>query len=149
MFHWYESWIWSVPLILTTVVLHVFALGAIRENSVNLLEKVVEHRRFTVIFGFVVGATVLLVTLLHAVEAAAWGAMYFSLGALPDVESSMLYSVSAITTYGHANIYLEPHLQMMGAIEALNGIVLFGVTTATLFSVIDNVSRMVRERRRK
>jgi hypothetical protein len=147
--HWYESWLWSVPLILATVVLHVFALGAIRENGVGLLEQVAEHRRFTVIFAFVVGVIVLLVTLLHAVEAAAWGAMYFWLGALPDAGSSMLYSVSAMTTYGHANLYLEPHLQMMGAIEALNGVVLFGLTTATLFSVIDSVSRMGSERRRK
>jgi hypothetical protein len=38
-----------------------------------------------------------------------------------------------MTTYGHASLYLEPHWQMMGAIEALNGVVLFGVTTAILF----------------
>jgi hypothetical protein len=149
MFHWFASWLFSVPLILATVVLHVFALGAVRENGVSLLEQVVEHRRFTVIFAFVMGITVLLVTLLHAAEAAAWGAVYFWLGALPDVGSSMLYSVSAMTTYGHANLYLEPHLQMMGAIESLNGVVLFGLTTATLFSVIDNVSRTGSERRRK
>ncbi len=38
---------------------------------------------------------------------------------------------------------------MMGAIEALNGVVLFGFTTATLFSVIESVSRMGGGRRRR
>ncbi len=47
----------------------------------------------------------------------------------------MLYSLSAMTSYGHANIYLEPDWQLMGALEALNGMMLFGLTTAFLFSV--------------
>jgi hypothetical protein len=51
----------------------------------------------------------------------------------------MLYSLSAMTTYGHANLFLAPHWQMMGALEALNGMMLFGLTTAFLFSVIQTV----------
>jgi hypothetical protein len=45
----------------------------------------------------------------------------------------MLYSISAMTSFGHAGIYLDPHWQMMGALEALNGMMLFGLTTAFLF----------------
>jgi len=41
---------------------------------------------------------------------------------LPDNNSAVLYSLSAITTYGHANIFLDPHWQLMGALEALNAI---------------------------
>ncbi len=41
-----------------------------------------------------------------------------------------------MTSYGHANIYLEPDWQLMGALEALNGMMLFGLTTAFLFSVL-------------
>ena len=48
----------------------------------------------------------------------------------------MLYSISAMTSFGHAGIYLDPHWQMMGALEALNGMMLFGLTTAFLFSVL-------------
>jgi hypothetical protein len=140
---WYDSWLLSLLLVLTTVILHVLGLGTIREKGVTLLERMAERRSFTVVFALVMGATVLLVTMLHAVEAAAWAVMYLWLiGALPDARSAMLYSLSAMTTYGHAALYLEPHWQMMGAIEALNGVVLFGVTTATLFGVIESVSRI-------
>ena len=48
----------------------------------------------------------------------------------------MLYSISAMTSFGHAGIYLDPHWQMMGALEALNGMMLFGLTTAFLFYVL-------------
>jgi hypothetical protein len=58
------------------------------------------------------------------------------LGALPDNKSAMLYSISALTSYGHANLVLESHWQMMGALEALNGMLLFGLTTASMFAVM-------------
>lgn len=146
---WYESWFWSLPLIVTTVILHVFGLGAIRENSVVLLERTAERSSLRIAFALVMGATVLLVTVLHAVEAAAWGVLYLWLGALPDPKAAMLFSLNAMTTYGHTSLDLAPHWQMMGAIEALNGVILFGVTTATLFSVIESVSWKSRERRRR
>ena len=48
----------------------------------------------------------------------------------------MLYSLSAMTTYGHADVFLAKHWQLMGAIEALNGMMLFGLSTAFLFAVL-------------
>lgn len=61
---------------------------------------------------------------------------YVVLGASADPRTAMLYSLSAMTSYGHANIFLEPHWQLMGALEVLNGMMLFGLTTAFLFSVL-------------
>jgi hypothetical protein len=51
----------------------------------------------------------------------------------------MLYSLSAMTTYGHANLYLRAHWQLMGALEALDAMLLFGLTTAILFAMIQRV----------
>ena len=51
----------------------------------------------------------------------------------------MLYSLSAMTSYGHANLCLEEKWQLMGALEALNGMLLFGFTTAFLFAMIQRV----------
>ena len=49
---------------------------------------------------------------------------------------AMLYSLSAMTSYGHANLLLAQHWQLMGAIEALNGMMLFGLSTAFLFAML-------------
>ena len=51
----------------------------------------------------------------------------------------MLSSVSALTTYGHASVLLPEHWRMLGAREALNGMILFGLTTAFLFAMIQEV----------
>jgi hypothetical protein len=45
----------------------------------------------------------------------------------------------ALEGYGHANLFLEEQWQLMGALEALNGMLLFGLTTAFLFAMIQKV----------
>jgi hypothetical protein len=133
------SWAWSLPLIVLTVILHVTCLGVINTWVVRALHGVHSRRNFFTVFALVMGFTTLLATLLHAAEGAVWALAYRWLGALPSFSSAMVYSLSAMTAYGHANIFLEKHWQLMGALEALNGLLLFGFTTAFLFSHIQRV----------
>jgi hypothetical protein len=81
------------------------------------------------------GVTTLLATMTHAIEAGA----YRLLDAMRDNKSAMLYSLNAMTSYGHENLALAGHWKLMGAIEALNGWLLFGLTTAFLFGMIEKV----------
>ena len=67
------------------------------------------------------------------------GARLSSSQSVPDIRSAMLFSLNAITSYGHANLQLEAHWQLMGAIEALNGWLLFGLSTAFLLSIIERL----------
>ena len=136
---WSGDWAWGVPLIVFTVVTHVCGLGLIHDRVVSILGGAVERRGFIPKFALVMGLTALLATALHGVEATVWGFAYRLLGALPDFKTAMLYSLSAMTTYGHANLYLTAHWQLMGALEALDGMLLFGLTTAFLFAMIQNV----------
>ena len=136
---WNANWAWSLPLIVLNVVIHVIGLGVINESVVRVLSGAIPHRRFMPTFATGMGAVVLLATALHGIEAATWATAYRLLGALPNVKSAMLYSISAMTSYGHANRFLEEQWQLMGALEALNGMLLFGLTTAFLFAMIQKV----------
>ena len=113
---WHAAWAWSLPLIVLNVTIHVLGLGLISEHVVRLLRGAMERRHFTAVFAVVMGATALSATALHGLEGMIWAAAYLLLDALPDVKSSMLYSLSAITSYGHADVFLEAHWQMMGAL---------------------------------
>lgn len=147
---WEANWAWGLPLIVLTSVVHVLGLGFINERVVRTLGGMMDHRHFTPLFAVAMSATVLLITVLHALEGMVWAAAYWLLGALPDVKSAMLYSLSALTTYGHSNAFLAEHWRMLGALEALNGLLLFGLTTAFLFSTIQQVWPVgSRERRSK
>jgi len=57
-------------------------------------------------------------------------------GALSEMKGAILYSLNAMTSYGHANLDLAPQWRLLGALEALNGWILFGLTTAFLFTVL-------------
>jgi hypothetical protein len=139
MFLWGADWACSLPLILLTVVIHVFGLGLINERVVRALSRSMDHRQLVRVFALVIGVAVLLVTGLHTIEGAAWAVAYRLLGAVADAKSAMLYSLNAMTTYGHESVSLAPQWQLMGALEALNGMLLFGLTTAFLFAMIQQV----------
>jgi hypothetical protein len=136
---WGANWAWGIPLIMLTTVVHVLGLGLISERIVGTLQHRMDHRRFTWLFAVAMSVVILLATLLHAFEASLWAVAYLLLGALPNRKSAMLYSLSALTSYGHANVFLTPRWQMLGALESLNGMLLFGLTTAFLFAMIQRV----------
>jgi hypothetical protein len=136
---WIGDWAWSLPLIVLTVVIHVCGLALISERVVDALSESVDRRRFMLKFAVVMAGTALLATILHGIEGVIWAVAYRLLDALPDNRTAMLYSLSAMTTYGHANLFLKDRWQLMGALEALDGMLLFGLTTAFLFAMIQRV----------
>ena len=133
---WAADWAWGVPLIVLTVVIHVLGLTFIREKMFRISQRG-PQRQYNALFATVLATTTLLVTLLHGAEAAIWAAAYRLVHALPDNRSALLYSINAITSYGHTNLDLGQHWYLLGALEALNGWLLFGLTTAFLFTVIE------------
>ncbi len=136
---WTSDWAWGLPLIVLTVLIHVLGLGLVRQRTVRITARHEAHRHPLAIFVIVMGATTLLATCLHGLETGIWAVAYRILGALPDNREAMLYSLNAITSYGHTNIDLAKHWQLMGALEALNGWLLFGLTTAFLFGMLEKV----------
>lgn len=108
-------------------------------KAIYLASLIVERRHPRVAFAAAAGTSTLMASCLHGMEAGIWAAAYLFLGALPDFKSSMLYSLNAMTSYGHTNLSLEKRWQLMGALEALNGWLLFGLTTASMFALIQKV----------
>jgi hypothetical protein len=137
---WRADWAWSLPLIAMSVVIHVFCLGLLTARVEGLLMMLRDRHRFRTTFAMMVmSVAVTVATILHGFEATIWAAAYRLLDAIPDDRSAVLYSLGAMTSYGHADLYLRAEWQLMGAFEALNGMLLFGLTTAFLFAMIQRV----------
>ena len=83
-----------------------------------------------------IGTVGLLLAALHGVEAALWAAAYWWLGALSSPAEALLYSVDSMSTRGASGLTLEPHWRMMGALEAMDGMLLFGISTAYIFAMM-------------
>ena len=134
------NWTWGLSLIAMTIAIH--ATGVVMMALVGF---VIRARLETRNLGFrhvilimigVVGAVGLLLAVLHGIEAAIWAAAYVWLGALNSPKDAILYSLDSMTTRGASGLMLEQHWQMMGALEAANGMLLFGISTAYIFALM-------------
>jgi hypothetical protein len=136
---WGVDWAWSLPLILLNVIIHVFGLAFIYDGFTFLLREIDRRRKFMFRFAVTMNTSVFLIVALHGVEAITWAIAYLSLGAIPDIKSAMLYSLGAMTGFGGETVSLPMHWQMMGVLQSLAGLLLFGLTTAFMFAMFQAV----------
>ena len=86
--------------------------------------------------GAVILFVVLGLVMTHTIEVWLYALVYLVLGALPDLESALYFSTTSFTTLGYGDIVLDRRWRLFGAIEGANGLLLWGWSTACLFSVI-------------
>src|SRR5882757_6686344 len=103
--NWRVDWLWRCPLIVLTVVIHVLGHGLISQRAIQFYRGRMKHRHQKAAFAVVVGATALLATILHALEAGLCAIGCRVIGAVPDFKFAMLYSLGAMTTYGEQNLF--------------------------------------------
>ncbi|MCA0303142.1 MAG: potassium channel family protein [Proteobacteria bacterium] len=72
---------------------------------------------------------------IHTVEIWLYAIVYFGLGALGNFEEALYFSTTSFTTIGYGDVVLDRQWRILGAIEGANGLILFGWSTAFLFSV--------------
>lgn len=90
-------------------------------------------------------STVLFLLFLHVCEVVLW-ALTYSL--LPDLEAfrafpnALYFSYITFTTLGYGDITIVGKWRMLSGVEAMNGILLFGWSTAMLFGLIQQLWRI-------
>jgi hypothetical protein len=136
---WGPSWWCSLLLFAVTIAFHAFGVVYISRG----LEGLRAHfpgavRRLDTAQGAVavIVLVALLLAMMHAIEALIWASVYVLLGAIPTPADAVLYSVDSFTTRGASGLTLAPGWRLMGAAEAGDGMLLFGISTAFLFYVM-------------
>jgi hypothetical protein len=93
--------------------------------------------------SFIEATTIVLVVvflfLASLVEIAMWGATYLRLGALETTEQALYFSTVTYTTLGFGDVILTDQWRLLCSIEAANGIILFGWSTALVFAFIQRL----------
>jgi hypothetical protein len=82
------------------------------------------------------GAIGLLLAVLHGIECGIWAAAYLWLGAVDSPTDALLYSIDSMATLGASGLTLQRPWLVMGGLEAVNGMILFGMSTAYVFAVM-------------
>jgi hypothetical protein len=137
---WNSSWLWSLLLVAITIAMHVCGIVSIAYANRHTRARMSSRglRFLDSIPGtiVVITATALSLAILHVLECLVWAVVYLHLGALPTPADATLYSVDSMTTRGASGLFLAEQWRMMGAAEAGDGMLLFGFSTAFLFTVL-------------
>ena len=135
------SWTLGLSLIVLTIAIHttgvvMMAFGLETRIRVRVDKHKHDPRRAIPIVISHIGAVALILAALHGLESTLWASAYWWLGALGSFTDASVYSLATMTTFEIPGLVLPPQWRMITALEAVNGVLLFGISTAFIFAVI-------------
>ena len=74
--------------------------------------------------------------LLHLAEVATWASFYLWQDAMPELQSALYFSAVTYTTTGYGDLVLPREWQLVGAVEALTGILMCGWSTGFFLAAV-------------
>ena len=141
----HPGWLWGLSLIVLTMAIHATAVVMLAfagmRIRVRLETRGLKVGNLIAIVICVVGAIGLLLAVLHGIECVIWAAAYLWLGV--SSMDALFYSLDSMSTRGASGLTLQRPWHLMGALEAVDGMLLFGVSTAFLFSVMQEYWAML------
>jgi hypothetical protein len=108
----------------------------------------VRFRTGYAVLGFWHGVAVMMIVLLitalaHLTQIALWSMIYLICGEMPTLEKAFYFSAQNYTSLGYGDIIPSERWRLLGPLEAMNGLLLFGLSTAAMFAVL---SRLITNR---
>jgi Ion channel len=128
----------SAGIVLCTVLIHALALIAIvrivrRERRLGLV-----GIRFWKDVSIVAGA-VLVAFAAHLLEITVWALVFMRCGEFSSFSSAFYSSAENYTTLGYGDVVMSAAWKLFGPLEAADGMLMFGVSTAMIFAVIQRL----------
>jgi hypothetical protein len=81
-------------------------------------------------------ATVSVLMVAHACEVIVWAGAYRIVGAAPVSSNLVYFAFVNYTTLGYGDVVPVTDWQLLGPMTAMNGVLLFGWSTAVIFEVL-------------
>ncbi len=69
-------------------------------------------------------------------EVLAWASTFMYLEAIQNLEEALYFSIVTFTTLGYGDITLSDTYRLLASLEAANGIIIFGWSTAITIAVV-------------
>lgn len=84
-------------------------------------------------------AVMLLMLLGNFVQMTLWGLLFWGLGEFDDFATAVYHSGVNFATLGYGDIVMSDKWRLLGPLEAANGILMFGVSSAVMTATISDV----------
>lgn len=123
----------AVMIVLTTAIQVAFALKGVSTLRDRLAQtEPLRHLQLTLMLA----AFVLWLFIAAIAQATAWAILYVLVEALSSLEEALYFSIVTYSTLGYGDIVLDKQWQLLSSLEAANGLIMFGWTTAMVFAAV-------------
>jgi len=124
--------------IVATILIHALALN----GSMILIRR--QKRLGRVGAGFwidvvIVARALSFALVAHLVEIAFWAVLFVICGEFSTFGIAYYHSAVNYTTLGYGDVIMTPSWRLLGPLEAANGVLMFGVSTALIFALIQRL----------
>jgi hypothetical protein len=124
--------------VICTIFVHALTMVA----TINLVRH--ERKRGRAGSGALIDLAILTLAILlafvaHLIEIALWAALLVACGEFREFATAYYCSAVNYSTLGYGDVLLTPSWRLLGPLEATNGALMFGVSAAMVFAVIQRL----------
>lgn len=89
----------------------------------------------------VISSVMLLLVAGNLGQVVLWGLLFRILGEFPQFSEAVYHSAVNFATLGYGDIVMSPEHKFLGPLEAINGVLMIGVSTAALMTAFQDAMR--------
>jgi len=127
------------------IAIHAFLMTSVVMVSRSAFARSVNGLRFhpSILFVKVMVPTVSVLMITHVLEVIVWALAYFIVGAAPVDADQVYFAFVNYTTLGYGDVIPVASWRLLGPLTAMNGMLLFGWSTAVLFEVLRTAAQRI------
>jgi hypothetical protein len=78
----------------------------------------------------------------NLLQIALWGGIFIALGEFDAFYQAVYHSAVNYTSLGYGDVVMGERWKLLGALEAANGVLMFGITSAALMAVLQHLIKV-------
>jgi polyferredoxin len=130
----------GIALCVACIAVHSVSMAIVNRAAIGTARRTAPIKpRFRLIL--VMAATVSVLLIAHIIEVGLWSGAYKMLGAVTSRDDAFYFAFVNYTTLGYGDVLPEPRWRLLGPMAAMNGILLFGWSTAVIYDVLRNIAQ--------
>src|SRR5262245_28308539 len=115
------------------IAIHALMMTIVVQVSRTIAKRETSHSSLLLIGVMIAAVSILMIA--HALEVIVWSLAYWIVGIAPDAKL-VYFAFVNYTTLGYGDVIPAERWQLLGPITAMNGVLLFGWSTAVIFEVL-------------
>ena len=107
-----------------------------------IIKAIAKHDQSNTGFGYesyAISMVLMMLFIGHLAQIAIWAILFMLLGEFDSFQTAFYHSAVNFASLGYGDIVMSEDWRLLGAIEASNGVLMFGLSAGTMLAVMTNL----------